>query len=399
MKQFPTTAIAQRRYVGVTMLVIVILAGLAVAAPDIPIRHIVLDQELWRTDPSAEPYFRRLSQIQFDAEAKEYFVFDGGTTTFHVFSEAGDVIRTLELYGDGPGQARGVVDVRLLPDNQIGLLSAMGPSIVRVKRNGEAVYDQQSVTPFYSDTQSLSCCYYFDFHDGDFVLSGQQSVPGRAFLSTYSGDGDVQNDLLDIPAHTKIAEGLFDDHDDFLLSYKPWTLASNGLIYHAVRRNDQGRYRIRAVDFDGRVVFETSRLFESRHRTAREKDETRALHFSGYNAYLDFVDMGYDVIIPETEPDVIRIEEISDTLWVETGRSRDSDDAIVYDVFDLDGEFVEQVSVSCLTRPIGRDDLYFCGDTVVLTVGSHDAALGTLSTANDDLELRCYAFDSGGVQP
>jgi len=413
MTLFLTTAIASRRCVGVMALIVVLLAGATAsapsspdhratpthngAAPDIAIRRIVLDHELWRTDPTTEPYFRHLSRVLFDPVTHEYFVFDGGTTTFHVFSSTGVAKQTLELHGDGPGLARGVVDTRLLPDGQIGLLTAMGPTVVRVRRNGEAVYDQPSITPFYSDTQSLSCSYFFDYHDGHFVLSGQQAVPGRSFLATYDPQGGLRNELLDLPAHSQVGQGFFDDHDDFLVCYKPWTLASNGLIYHSVQRNGDGQYEIRAVDLDGRVALVTSRQYEPRRRTDREIDETKAAHFGGYDAYLDFVDYGFDVVIPDIEPDIVRIEELGGRLWVETGRSRDDGDAVVYDVFELDGGFVEQVAVSCLTRSIGRDALFFCGDTIVLGVGTYDASLGSLGDSHDDLALRCYAFDHAGA--
>ena len=73
-------------------------------------REIRLDQELWRTDPDDEPFFRSIQKVLHDPESSEYFVLDTRSRAIHVYDHSGTRLRSLLLEGDGPGQVESLAE-------------------------------------------------------------------------------------------------------------------------------------------------------------------------------------------------------------------------------------------------------------------------------------------------
>ena len=355
------------------------------------VRTIALDRELWRTDTDEEPFFRGIDKVLMDPAADEYFVLDERSRTIHVYAADGVRLRSLHLEGEGPGKVEALVDIQLLPGGQLGLLCPIGPTIVRITRQGEPLYNYLSRIDFFSDTGSITCCYSFAPFGDMFVLAGEQSFQGHSFLSVFTDYGDYRRILLDRPIHFRPRDRVFDDHDDFLLAYRPWVVASNQLVYFSPQRNGDGRYLLHAVDGEGRLRLKTSREFASRRRSAHELETVKAAHYSGREAIDSLAARGWSIIMPERDPDVLSIAEQSNGLWVETSRTRDIPGRWIYDVFALDGRFVEQATVSCRDGDNQRDALYVFDDTVVVVKGQLDALTMGLHADQDELQLICYA--------
>lgn len=358
--------------------------------PTLGTRTIRLTHELWRTDTDSEPFFRNIKKVLYAPEAEEFFVLDDLSAVIHVYSAEGQILRSMDVKGDGPGKVFALADIQLLPDGRMGLLSPLGPKIVMITRHGDPIYDSLSEIEFYSDKQSVSSCYFFESVGHKYILAGEQSYHGSTFITVCNTNGYREVDLLDLAINSRPGEQIVDDNDDFLLAQKPWAVAQNRMVYISSERTGANHYTIMASDpLTGTTDLIITQPFSQRRRTSSELDASRASAFGGLSNYNEFVLSGWSVIIPEYAPDVISITEHSNGLWVETSRSRDSA-AWTYDVFSLDGFFTEKAVVVCADGNSTKDDLYIFGSTVLVVKGSYDVMASGLDPDQDELQVICY---------
>ena len=353
------------------------------------IRSIDLSDEAWRTDVDREPLFRNIKKILFDSDIEEYYVLDNRSGIIHVFSEKGRLLRSLHVKGEGPGKVFAVSDFQLLPDDRIGLLSPLGPKLVSITRRGDPIYDSVSEIEFYSDRQSVSNCYHFESVGDSYVLSGEQGYRGSAFITVCNDGGYREVDLLDLACGARLGERTFDDHDDYLLAYKPWTVTHGGVVFYSPRRTGSDRYSLVACNLEGVESLVASQPYEGRKRTSREVEAVKAALFGGTGGYEEFIYSGWKVIIPERAPDVIGITEHQDRLWVETSRTRGRT-SWTYDVFDMEGEYIERVIITCMDSNGFKDDIYIFDSTIVVVKGRFDAVTAGFDPEQDDLQIICY---------
>jgi hypothetical protein len=361
------------------------------ALPRLGTREILLSRELWRTDPDDAPYFQSIRKVIRDPDTADFYVLDERARTLHVYGPRGRHLRSLNVEGEGPGQVSAVTDVQFLSGGQLGLLSPVGPSLVRITREGDPVYNPLAHVDFFADAGEIANCYRFEVCGDAYVMAGEQSFAGHSFLALYTDYGDRRRFLLDRPIHFRPYDRVFDDHDDFLLAYKPWIVASNQLVYFSPERTGDGVYSLEVVDRTGRTVRRIQRDFQRRRRTGQELAAVQAAHFHGPEALAGHAARGWTIVMPDSDPDVLGITEQGNGLWVETSRTRDRPGAWVFDVFDLDGRFVEQACVRCPGADNAKDELYVFAETVLLVKGQFDAVAGGFDAEQDPLQLFCYA--------
>lgn len=332
-------SMSSRNWVWKAMCALLILIVVLLLARTVTAESLVLTNELWRIDLERDLVCYGIDNVLMD---EEFFLVDNQSAIIHVYSPDGQRLRSLHVHGEGPGQVAALVDVCLMPDGHLGLLSPMGPRVVVISRQGDPVLGVEC----YSDVRGMSNCYHLGVFGSKYILAGEQSFQGNTFLAVYNSEGYREVDVLSLPMRTRVTERVYDERDDFLLSYRPWVVASNGMVYFATQRTGDECYTIEAVDVQTGAAGPTiTHLYQSQPNRPRESLE------------------GWTFVASEYAPDVLGIHEHLGYLWVET-----SEEGWTYDVFDLEGHYVKEITV---TGADATSDLYLF-ESLAVVVGSEE---------------------------
>lgn len=345
-----------------------------------------------------EVFFGNVSSVRTDG-AGDLYVLDSQLSEVHVYSPAGEHLRTLGGEGDGPGEMRNPSDMFLDDAGHVCVLQGFPGKVVQVAADG---------TPVGSVSHSL------DGTPGQFnaLISGQ-NYPGGMLLCgirmVFGGGGQSDNiyflDRCDETGkrvvnfyekttridftHLVMDEGA----SDFPLFRS--AVLPDGSVAVAIPRNG---YEITVFEPDGAVRRVIRRDYEPLQRTAEDKERQRRVQQAigaNFPAPLQGIE------IEETEPDIGRLFPMNDgTLWVTTSRGeREAPEGCwtVLDVFDAGGQFVRQVALAG-SHDASRDSLLLLPDgRAVVIVGSLDAWLNQMGAVPgedeaeaDPLEIICY---------
>jgi hypothetical protein len=362
--------IAISRIVYLIPLMCVIICARGAIAGVIQNKQILLE-EIWRTDPEQEPYFRSLSH--FIINNNQLYDLDRLSSTIYVYSIEGILTRTIRLEGEGPGEIYKPATMMLLSDRSIGLLSIMGPKLIFIDMDGYPSYEfGSSEIEFYKDTSDVANSYQAEFCDGRIVLAGEQAIKDRLFVSSYDLSGSFVMNYMEIDAGSTPGVLILDERDSYLLRDKPWCLGAGRRVYISEQRVGVDHYSIIVFE-DEYKLFVIKHPFVSRKRTRAEIELLRTEPVGGKRGYAILTGMGGKVRVDDYAPDIKELFERDGILWVRTSISDLTENMRTYDLYDRRGNNHGSCDVVFSGINWKKDQVHFVNDYVIVVKGEYDA--------------------------
>ncbi|MCP4573488.1 MAG: hypothetical protein GY838_14115 [bacterium] len=382
-----------------------LVAAAAVAAPviengDEPAhgRRVLQPQELWRIGglEDEENLLGLVRRAVADREGNLYLL-DTQLVQVLVYGPDGELLGTLGQEGDGPGEIRRPSDVVLLPDGTVGLVQGFPGRIVKVEKDGTPAGElHPGGDPTDGTMFSLMKIRASGPHlvmTGAHIRRTETHRTVERIVAAHDGDGrrgvvyHTSEDVRELGSFRRDEAGRFMPDS--------WVLGADGRVWFAPERN---AYRIDVLAPDGTVQRTITRDYESYRRTEEEIELVRfwMTPWRGRNRNRIVVD------VAPTQQDILQMHAADDgRLWVLSSHGAHPDEEgihSVWDVFDADGRFHEQVALAC-EGTVLEDAIVFPGQGLVVVIkGSVSARMASrgqdTGDGDDDeavpLEVICY---------
>lgn len=353
------------------------VAAVAVAAapvvenPDTPAhgRRTLELQEQWRIGgiDDEETLIGVISQAAVDADDNVYLL-DAQLVTVLIYDAQGRFVGQVGREGDGPGEIHRPTGVVLMPDGTVGLVQGFPGRIVKVALDG---------TPAGQINPGGAAI------EGGFFTLRRAAVAGSSLyltgalitrddtrrtidwqLSRCDGEGNTETVYAELTDRRDFASMRRDETSGYFPN--TWTVSADGRVWVPPTRNE---YRIDVYEKEGELSRSITRAYESWERTGEEIERTRQRmtpQGRGRRAQRE-----WEVVVEPTERDVMQLRvDPEGRLWVLSSRGAHPQEAgihSVWDVFDAEGRFDEQVALVCDGRPL-RDGIAFPGRDIVLVI-------------------------------
>lgn len=369
----------------------------------------VLDlQEMWRAGgPDDEENFFGLITWAEQGPDGQIYVLDVQLCQVNVFDDSGNLVRTLFHEGDGPGEIRQPRDLVLLDDGSLGAVQEFPGKIVRVSRDNVPL---PSIEPRLGDAADggFVAMITAEQRGGTLLMSGVQIGIGEnqgqqqrhMYLARVDDQGKVSDPLLERFVDWDFSNFVYDEDVNLPSFFWSNALGPDGRIYAAP---DRSAYRINVYTPDGALERVIEREYESRKRTAEDKDWIRGM----FEGALRQLPVAYELKISDHDSDLSwlsRSLQVDDEgfLWVLPSRgTREQPDGVLvtFDVFSPQGRFDHQVQVAC--EGDGKEDgVFLLGPDRLLVIKGYVDAIATMfggATPDDDdaqdaapMEIVCY---------
>lgn len=306
-------------------------------------------QEAWRVGgDDDDTLFGLIPRVETDADGNVY-VLDSQLCTVSVYDRDGELLRTLFREGEGPGEVRGPRDMFLLEDGRVGLIQDFPGIVVFVDKDGTPA-GRMTIGGTDGGIHSLTGC----IGCGDkFLLSGthhEDSTPGTSernfFLERYTDDGVLAAQYAQSHATYDFSNFVFSERLHLPPFWFCFDMAPDGTVYSVPHRD---KYAITVHQVDGTLTSVIEREYEPLQRTDTEYDKVHGMIESA----MSNVPIQATIEVERQESAVASLARgiqmgPDGRLWVLSGRGANpQDDGImaIFDVFDPDGEFAEQVAL------------------------------------------------------
>ncbi|MBU1700777.1 MAG: hypothetical protein KJ970_20430 [Candidatus Eisenbacteria bacterium] len=333
-----------------------------------PPRSVELE-EIWRVGgDQGDILFGTVTEATTDSDGNVY-ILDTQLCHVVVISPSGEYLRTISGEGDGPGEVRRPRDLVFLDDGTLGILELFPAKFIKLSSSGEprgiltVGGDADPQTGF----TSASRCIY---RGGTLMIAGQRLVQtdtGQSRVMYLSRLNNIGAEVVRFCEATMVLN--FEKLHFVERELEPGFFLGNavgpdGRVYSVQSWN---KYAVDVYQPDGTLERIIERDFENRKRT---EDELRRV-----NALFDASDQNtpYEAT-REIEPCPPAISDLhvdsGGNLWVLNSRGAENpvDGAMLsYDLFDPQGEYLEQVSIICDGDP-AYDGLEFLPDERVLLI-------------------------------
>jgi len=343
------------------------------AMPRDGVQTVVLE-ELWRAgDDGDDIFFGRVPRVETDSQGNVY-ILDAQLCQVHVYSPAGDLLRTVFHEGDGPGEARDARDMLLMPNGSVGLVLVDMGIVKFVDASG----DPAGSLRLGGTDGGIYALVSGAGMDGAVVLAGRRSSPGktrsirnrRLFLQRCDLNG--QETAVYAEAHTvyDFNDFNFVERDELPPLHWAYDVGADGRVFVAGGRDD---YEVTIYDADGTPELVIERDYAPFIRTGEDRD--RFIHM--IETSMEGLPYEMKVELEDTYPAISvlqrGIQVTSDgSLWVLSGRGLKPETPgimAVYDVFDREGVFVRQVALAA-PHDVSRVGIVLAdGDRVIVIEG------------------------------
>ncbi len=320
------------------------------AAPRDGVQIAVLE-ELWRVGGEGdEVFFGRVPRVDTDHQGNVY-ILDAQLCEVHVYSPAGDLLRTVFREGDGPGEARDARDMLLMPDGTIGLVLVDFGTIKFVDASGDPAGSLRLGGTEGGNPALVSAAGI----DGALVLAGRRSSPGetsnirlrRLFLQRCDLTGNQTAVYAEKHTVYDFNDLNYVERDELPPFHWAYDVGVDGRVFVAGDRND---YEVTIYNSDGTPELVIEREYSPFIRTDEDRD--RFIHM--IETSMEGMPFETKVETEDTYPAIAVLQRglqvrSDGSLWVLSGRGLQPDTPgimAVYDVFDRDGVFVRQVALA-----------------------------------------------------
>lgn len=304
--------------------------------------------ESWRVGGDDGDDFFGLISSAVIGEDGTIFLLDTRLSEVPVYSPSGDRLNTLSRQGEGPGETNTPSKLLFMPDGTLGIVQFSPGKITKIQTDGTPagvikvggsdaisdgflqVYDcMQS-----GDSLVISC---------ESVSQDQNSQTRTNFLGIFDVEGNEIVRLLETPRIFDFTNAKYDENKIFAVGSRRFAVGPDGRTYVAAYRD---QYALKVFSADGTLERIIEREFESVKRTDEEYDKMKSTMENRIRAPFPV-----ETIVCRTKPDLTSVEIGPDgNLWVKTSRSvidQPTGILMTYDVFDLDGNFINQVAAKC----------------------------------------------------
>ncbi len=320
------------------------------ATPSDGVQTVVLE-ELWRTGNEGDGmFFGRVPRVDTDLQGNIY-ILDSQLCQVHVYSPAGEHLRTVFREGDGPGEARDARDMMLMPDGGIGLVLVDLGIVKFVDASG----DPAGSFRLGGTGGGIYALVSGSGIDGGVVLAGRCSSPGktrsirlrRLFLQRCDLNGNQTTVYVENHTVYDFNDFNYVERDELPPFHWAYDVDADGRVFAAGDRND---YEVTIYSSDGTPELVIEREYAPVIRT--EEDRERFTHM--IETSMEGLPFETKVELEDTYPAISvlqrGIQVTSDgTLWVLSGRGLKPEAPgimAIYDIFDRDGVFVRQVALA-----------------------------------------------------
>jgi hypothetical protein len=372
------------------------------AAPAKGQRTVAL-RESWRAGGEDDEIFFGLVSGAIADDAGNVYILDRQLSQVQVYSPAGEHVRTLSREGDGPGESRQPSDLVQLESGDIGIVQSFPGKVVGIKLDGTPSAgvvpggDAPTEGGFFMVTQA-------ECRGGNFVLSGaritrqNEGMKRTQFLASCEASGALPVTYTEKVAGDLMATRKYFEKEEYFPGRAGWAVGPDGSVYLAPAFD---RYVIERFAPDGKPARVIERPFNPRRRT----DEDKRRLSTGIRVRANNQDIPIEGVFDDFDPCIRALHVRQDgSLWVLTSRGeRDQPAGILraYDVFDAEGNFVEQVSLAAPGDD--RDGVIWLRDDRLLVVKGLEDAARAFRGENDEsgaeggnpepLSVICYKLD------
>jgi hypothetical protein len=339
-------------------------------------RQIWKLRELWRvsSEDDDELLIGRIQDAIAGSDGTLYLL-DQQLAQIHVFSPAGQYLRSLSREGDGPGETRNPMAVILPPGGGLGLVQAFPARIVTIDFEGNPLSPinlRSAGASMGTDRLALSV----RSRGGTLAYSGrtfsiQREGPRpKNLLMICEPDGEERISVIEKESGSPAETRKWVEKDEYFVHRGRWNLGPDGRIYAAPKRDT---YAIHVYGEDGRLERIIERDYHARRRTEEDKAGM------GISMATPDGELEIDNVIADLDPCVsgIRVSETGD-IWVEHSRSNRGLPLGVFqvqDIFDGDGHYRHEIIVMCEEERAEDDQLFYVADDRVILVKGFDARI------------------------
>ncbi|NIM20780.1 MAG: 6-bladed beta-propeller [Candidatus Latescibacteria bacterium] len=358
----------------------------------------IAPDELWRIggDEEEDYFFGVLSQIACNEKGNIYLL-DAQLNKVMIFSPNGEYIRSIGREGEGPGEFRRPSDLFLTTGGDVAVMQRMPGKIVLLSPDGEPLGNYPVPELEEGGFQMLSSGRLAGDH---VVLAVQQVLRREASLDMkmsligVSNNGEKTATYLTQKSTRNIANLVMDEKQSGIGVV--WDAGSSGRVYIS---DNFDAYRIEMRQPDGTLDRIIEREYESRVRTKEEMERysPRAILRRGGRTQRP------EVKASKTDRDIQQIFAREDgSLWVLSSKGAfdtEDDVAAVFDVFDKEGKFTNQVAVKG-QGDSRKDGFHIVKDRLYVVTGLRSARQamfgGELGDTEDEeadeepMSLICY---------
>lgn len=351
--------------------------------PETPAETVRIElEELWeRGGEDDDMFFGRLGNLVEDDEGTLY-VLDSQLSEIHVFSQGGELLRTIGREGEGPGEFMQAFDMYLGPDGLLGLVRTFPGRIYRIGRDGSPA-DNFPLT----EAGGFQIVHVARSNGERVLVSGAlQTRDGarqleNSYLKAFDPEGNEILHLCGVETETRFG-GMQFDEKVFRNFTRRWALADDGRVAVSMEFDD---YAIHIHGPDGALERVIRR---PEHKgLKRDGDQKRRLQelFDGITRW----NPNSTFAVSKTHAAVTSMwfRENGD-LWVLADRGTWARDEGVFaslDEYDRDGRYRRRIDLIGEGDPV-EDGLFIMGDRVYRVTDLFSAIMAGLGGGEEDEE-------------
>ncbi len=351
--------------------------------------------EQWRLGGDTEDddeFFGVIVAVVTDGSGNVYLL-DAQLHRIMVYNPDGEFIRSIGREGEGPGEFRRPGGMVMLPGGDLGIMQRMPGKIIALTTDGDPADNYPVPGPDDGGSRMFFRCTATSDRvivgANDFIRS-EDSFRSVFRIIGVTPWGEQSALYLEVASDQNMANFTFDEKKLVGVAM-PWDVGENGTVYANPVFDG---YRIDVWNADGTPDRIIHRQYQSRVRSSEERDrmhERMRVRVDGQEP---------KKIISKTDRDVQKLyPRDAGRLWVLSSRGAlDAPDGSigVFDVFDRNGRFVEQISLKGVGT-INRDGYFFAGDRLYVVkslVSARSAMLGGSSKIAEEeaepISIICY---------
>ncbi len=356
--------------------------------------EIITPVEIWRAggQDDEDVFFGVITAAQLAPDG-DLWLLDMQLSTLYQYSIEGELIESLVVEGDGPGEVREPTRMFFTPEEKIALVKNFPGEVVMIETDGTPAGSfsfGDATEGGFSGIGNVTPCGKLVLASGSLSSWDGSSSTRTDYLSLFDYQGVEQTNFCSKTSENDMGGKISFNEAESFFGGRTSACSKDGTVYYAPQRNE---YLIVGFNSAGEKVSEIKREYKQRKRTAEEIKE----HKDGYTVITNGVKQDVDVAV---EPYAQAIRQImvrdDNSLWIANSHTfNDLPDGIygIFDHFSEDGTYIGKVEVH-LDADREKDHIFFPSDNLCVVIKDASAAVSSMySSVEDDEE------DYGDAEP